>query len=249
MKRYFFTFPNKCRNACKYCFEDFNSCAFPIITYDAIKDLKNSIIYPCCNTELYINNSFIDFFTEYINKGTYSNIFSFSTKNNIGSNEITILKQLNEELKKKGIGEIKISISITNKYKINELEPNTALYDERLSLAEVLLQNNIKTSVIIKPILPFIEITEYQEIIDDFINYGVLNFVMGNLYINRNTPFYKEYIKDKYKTSLKNILWIEDTPQWEQVEDTMYNIIRSYATLKNAFIFDSDEQLISYLFK
>lgn len=248
MERHFFTTEYVCLNKCQYCFEAFNEYKFPAISYDRVEKLDNSIIYPACNTELFLNEQLIDFFKEYIDKGSFFNVFSFSTKNNINENDLLLIKEINDNLKEKKIGEIKISISITNKYKIDELEEGTATYIERLSLAENLLRKNIKTSVIIKPILPFIQIDEYKEIVDDYTNLGVSHFVVGDLYIGEKTSFYKNYIVNKYEVTPKVISWIESFPTWKKITNDMRPKISNYILGKKAYVYDSDLELMENLF-
>lgn len=251
MERHFFTTKYNCPNKCQYCFETFNDYPFSEISYVEIENLDNCIIYPACNTELLCIDKLNAFFEDYISKSKHFNIFSFSTKNKIKESDSSSIAKINNRLKEKNIGEIKISISLSNKHKINEIEQNSAIYEERLSLAKKLCQNGIKTTVIIKPILPFISVDEYKEIINDFVSIGVCHFVTGNLYFQENTPFFEKYIKGKgYNVTSKNIHWIKNTPTWQYIDsNNTIQELSEYINSLNGFHYNSDKELLEDIYK
>jgi len=246
MTRHFFTTNIKCPNKCLYCFEEFNNYKFPTISFAEIENMNHCIIYPTCNTELLNIDSLIHVFEEYISKSNKNNIFSFSTKNNIKEDNLFLLTEINNKLKAKNIGEIKISISLSNKDSISELEQGTATYLERLSLAERLFKNGIKTNVIIKPVLPTISIKEYKEIINDFLSIGIRHFVTGSLYFQENTPFFDKYIRDKgYNVTTKNIQWIKNSPSWQLIDsNNTIQELSEYINSLNGYHYCSDKDLL-----
>jgi len=254
MERHFFTTGHDCYNKCQYCFEIFNTNKFSEISCRDVENfnLNNCIIYLSCDTEfLFLDKRAIAFFDEYVLKSKNFNVFSFSTKNNIDESNLSCIKDINDKLKERNIGEIKISISLSNKHKINEIEEGTATYKERLSSAKKLLQNGIKTTVLIKPVLPFIEIEEYQEIVNDFMSIGIRHFVTGSLYFKEDTPFFEKYIKGKdYNITTKEIHWIGNKPIWSQIysSDTI-NKLSEYISSLNGFHYNSDKELICDIFK
>ena len=251
IERHFFTTKYNCPNRCQYCFKAFNTYPFPAISYVEVENLNNCIIYPACDTEILCIDKQIPFFEEYISKSKHFNIFSFSTKNKIKESDLSLIAKINNRLKEKNIGEIKISISLSNKHKIHEIEQNSATYEERLSLAEKLRQNGIKTTVIIKPVLPFISIDEYKEIINDFVSVGVYHFVTGNLYFQKNTPFFEKYIKDKgYNVTAKKIHWIKNTPTWQHIDsNSTIQELSEYINSLNGFHYNSDKELLENIYK
>lgn len=251
MERHLFTTKSNCPNKCQYCFEAFNNYTFPTINYCGVEKFSNCIIYPTCNTEFLCIKELNAFFEDYISKGELFNVFSFSTKNGINESDLFWITEINNKLKAKKIGEIKISISLSNKHFIKEIERDTSTYNERLSLAKTLIQTGIKTAVIIKPVLPFIEIEEYKEIINDFSAINICHFVTGNLYFDKNSYFYKEYLKDKgFSFTTKNIHWIESHPTWFQIDS--YNMIKElseYINSLNRYHYNSDKELVEDMFK
>ncbi|GAI01245.1 unnamed protein product, partial [marine sediment metagenome] len=93
-------------------------------------------------------------------------IISFSTKAKMNNNVIEKINLINQNLTNKNKGFIKVSVSITNKSMIDELEPFASSFEERIETLKLLNKYKIPNSVILKPILPFIDVEEYQEIIN-----------------------------------------------------------------------------------
>ncbi len=234
----------KCSNECLYCFSnwDLNNKMF-----DELHDYNNPvIIYPSCNNEIYDTKDFIEYIEKCIEIQSHYCILSFSTKTIIKSSTLQKIKQINDYYLSKRRGFIKISVSITNKSMISEIEPNAAEYNDRLKLLKLLRELNIPTSVIIKPILPFIDVSEYKVIVQECSIY-TRYFVTGDLYINTGDPFYIKYIKDKYKLNQRRVSWLKDEPLWHVVEcENIRNYIQEYIRNKNLFVFESDRDFLQY---
>jgi len=250
MERHFFTTGQDCPFNCQYCFEIFNNYKFPVICYNEVRNLNNCFIYPTFNTEFFLNEQLLSFFNEYIKKSNAFNIFSFSTKSSIDEKDFLKLIEINKSLRIKEIGDIKISVSLTHKYNIDDnLEEGTASYQERLSLAKKLQKNNIKTAVNIKPILPFVKLEEYKEIINDFISNDIRYFVTGDLYFSKNTDFYNQYIKDYNNIIQKSVMWLKSNPVWTQiVSKKKIGELAMYIKSLSGYHFESDEDLLKAMF-
>ena len=244
--RYFFSTGIPCHNGCLYCFAQFNNDALPLICYEKIAAIANSIIYPSCDGELYLNKRLVSFFDEYIEKASHYNIFSFSTKREFSLHELQYLKRTNEQLRLKHIGEIKISVSITNNSRIHELEPYASSYSNRLDLIQVLQDNGILTAVILKPILPFIAYEEYCDIINDCANRGVNSFVTGDLYVDSKSTFYNQYLNNFDDPEQCLISWLPHHPQWLKVKESsaLKSKVVQYIQSKGLYHFNSDEEFL-----
>ena len=167
-----------------------------------------------------------------------------STKQMINTNQLNYLKLLDNELKREDRGFVKLSVSFSNKYSIDKLEKGTAPYRQRVKLLEQVQNMGIYTSAIIKPILPFITLTEYKEIIDDLA--FIEKFVLGDLYVDINSRFYKEYIDGKYDMSIRKVAWLNEPECWNVIEDVeKKHQLYKYIEKKCCEYFESDIDLIS----
>ena len=162
----------------------------------------------------------------------------------INTNQLNYLKLLDNELKREDRGFVKLSVSFSNKYSIDKLEKGTAPYRQRVKLLEQVQNMGIYTSAIIKPILPFITLTEYKEIIDDLA--FIEKFVLGDLYVDINSRFYKEYIDGKYDMSIRKVAWLNEPECWNVIEDVeKKHQLYKYIEKKCCEYFESDIDLIS----
>ncbi len=245
MNRAFFTTPNICRNKCTYCFERFNSYRFPLLCWDSVKNLSDCIIYPTCNTEFVIDSYTKDFFADYILNATSFNIFSFSVKNNLSKQELDYLTSINTKMIEKGIGGIKVNISIASKSIISDLEPNTLSYNERLYLAKRIKEANIQCGLIIKPIMPYLSVDEYKNVVLDFFNIGINNVVLGDLYISSDS-----LLANDYDSSIEQVDWISKDTKWTKIRSAnTTDILKSYIHSIGGVCFLSDREQTEFMFK
>lgn len=172
--------------------------------------------------------------------------FSISTKQSIADEEIARIGEFDRELRSTNRGFVKLAISISNISMLEEIEPRTLSYLQRLALAEKIQKEGLFFSVTIKPILPFIEVDEYCTIINDFSKYTNY-FLMGGLYINKGTKFYSQYILPGTKVTQRVVNWLPDHPEWDYIEDEVqFRQVREHAAQTGNLTFDSDDQLIRY---
>lgn len=248
MKRKLYSTRKVCSNKCSYCFATFKQFDKQEFFSNNKLDLGFEVIYPSCDGELIFDDSLIDYIvrSKLVKNDT---IISISTKRTIPTTVLNKINKINSELLFHGKGFIKISVSITNKSRISELEGNCAEYKDRIELLAQLKRLNIPSSVIIKPILPFIELEEYFEIIRDIKEYEN-NVLIGGLYVDNNSPFFKRYIQNQYSVTIKDVKWMNGDPMWHFVDDSeRQEIIKEYL-VDNCFnVFDNDMELISSLKK
>ncbi len=236
-----------CNSNCKYCFANWNDIysRHSSFTTEAIDD-KKAIIYPCCDGEFFMQRISIDEIKSFC-ESMEKVYVSISTKNLMTSEMIQTIVDLNDYLRANKKGFVKFSISITTSSSINEIEPNTLPYHERLNLLNEFSKTDVPLSVTIKPILPFIPTEEYINIIDDCSNY-VSCVLLGGLYVNRGTDFFKEYIEGQYKTVMRNVSWLPNNTNWEYVlQDDKIRDIARYVKTKGMSVFESDVDLIESL--
>lgn len=237
-----------CKADCQYCFARWNNM-YRKLPHLESADLseKKAIIYPCCDGNFFDQNELLDSIKE-IAKSMDKVYVSISTKNFIGDEEIIKLTQLNQELLSEDKGFVKLGISLSNISMINEIEPGTISYAERLSLAQRIKETSILLGVTIKPILPFISTEEYCQIINDFSEYTKY-VLIGGLYLNQKSKFFSNYITTEHLIQKRVVEWLPERPEWEYIEDDkQLQQIRKYAEKKGVLLFDSDVDLIrSYI--
>jgi DNA repair photolyase len=177
-------------------------------------------------------------------QGKYS-IISVSTKSNLPLSFIKQIGRINDRYKNRGF--IKLSLSFSCKDGIGTLEPGAALYEDRISLLKKISECNIPTSVILKPVLPFVDIKDYHDIINDASMYTDA-VVLGGLYVNEHDIFYRKYIEGKYSIAKKNVLWLKEKPVWCVVEllDRIGGI-KEYIVAQGMKYYDSDSEHLSYI--
>ena len=234
-----------CHAGCKYCFAYWKDIYKSQPSIEAAMPHNDStIIYPCCDGELFEQNDIIDNIKSVAHK--VKNLYvSVSTKRIITCEEIGRLISLNEWLKEKERGFVKFSVSVTTKSRIDEIEPRAASYNERLLIVEKLKNANILTSLNIKPILPFVSELEYFEILNDFSKYT--NHVMlGGLYVNPSSPFYNTYIDGVFDCVIRKVGWLDNCPEWYYIEDECKTKkIIEHALKLNMQVYKSDVDLIN----
>ena len=144
---------------------------------------------------------------------------------------------------------VKVSVSFTTKYRLDELEPSTLSYQDRLTALADFAQASLPTSVVMKPLLPFIDLNEYCEIVDDTIALTKL-YMIGDLYVNENDAFYRDYIQNRYPTVPKRVGWLPDQPVWLTVADERRkSALSDYITAKGGACFSDDRSLVNRLFQ
>lgn len=250
-KREFYSGTDKCNLGCLYCFADIESFRkLDVVKFKGKNPESDDVLiyYPSCDTEFNWSDNFDKFIDKLVDSNTKS-IISISTKGKLRKSLIKKVKNANDILIKQNIGFIKFSVSITNKSMISIIEPHTSNYQERLDLLKYLNDQEIPSSVILKPILPFIEAKEYIEIIDDtspFTN----NYLLGGLYISKESVFYNNFIKDKYIITERKADWLSYKPMWAYVDSTTkMNLLEKYLTEKNKNSFFSDLELLESMWQ
>lgn len=246
MKRKMFSIEEKCNANCMYCFSKWpNYNEQEHFTIEKMEQAE--LIYPSCDSEFFKCKNNILKLENFLTKETESiKILNISTKFKISENIIKEIKKINEMLIINKEGYIKIGISISNLSQIDNIENGTSNIYDRINNLKLLKQYNIPRIVIIKPILPFIGVEEYKKIIDLTKEY-VDVYLIGDLYVNLETKFYKDYIKDKYKVDERIVNWLDSKPKWNVVESVdIKEKLKEYIVLNNKVVYNSDLDCIQY---
>jgi DNA repair photolyase len=249
LKRQLFSSKEKCLNGCLYCFSKWDT--FEKQDLFDIEEIKSEskVIYPCCDSELILNANTIDKMFEIAKIRNATTIFSIATKNSIPIEVLELLSITNQRLIDQNLGFIKISVSFSNKSLIGKIEKGTASYSERIDLLENINQKNIPSSVILKPILPFIDTQEYIDIVTDALMFTKC-YLLGDLYINTQSNFYKEYLEGRYSHLEREVSWLKRKTRWNVVEDiSKKEIIQNHIEALGGKFFDSDIEFLEYINK
>lgn len=243
MERVLYSLKTKCPGGCQYCFAKWNEYAPHFSSPSSefqINRIQKHIVYPCCDGDFITCDSFFDIIGELSTKKNL--IISISTKQLLSKDTLKILKDINENLRING-GFLKLGVSLTTKSMIKEIEPGTTSYQERIETLVHIIDSEIPVAVTIKPILPFIPLEEYQEIVDDTAFVG--QYVTGSLYVCPDTDFFRKYILGKYPYSLRKVNWINDECKWLYVlQDERIELLRNYISAKGLQEFSSDVSFI-----
>ncbi len=235
-----------CPYNCKYCFVEWDK-------YKKRGDIRDAgeiccdIAYPSHDTEFFEIQNFLSILKEMYSKKEGYLITSISSKKSLERGDLAELADFNKELIDNEEGFIKISITFTNKSRIQEIEPGTATYKERVNNLKILSDLDIPRSIIFKPILPFISLEEYKEIIRDTSKYSGL-YLLGSLYLEEDSGFFKNYIEGKFQTEEKTLKWmnnksIKAVKESKELKDQISDIIKE----KGLKSFESDRETLKYI--
>ena len=236
-----------CQAGCKYCFAKWKDVNYSMTRFEDVRlNEESAIVYPCCDGEFFDQNNIIDYVRELANQMNKVYL-SISTKREINNDEIVSLTRLNHELVSSNKGFVKVAISLSSISMLEEIEPNTMTYTERLSLASKIVESGLKLALTIKPVLPFVASEEYCRIINDFSQY-TSRVLIGGLYVEPDSEFCTQYIGAQYSVLPRIVNWIPSNPKWNYIEDNdQFKVIREYAREHSIMIFDSDVDLINSL--
>lgn len=241
--RSFFCGNQKCKNGCIYCFSNFTFNNYHLELNALSVQSTNQIIYPICDSEiLYQHEGYLDSLLDLIGQQKGYKVISISTKSYWSDKELSKLQTFNKV--HAGDKVIKLSLSFSRKYELEKFEPAAIPYHDRIVLLKRLKFFSIPTAVIIKPILPFVTLEEYKSLIDDCLPICE-NFIIGPLYVDDKSGFYKKYIYEKYTTEKKYCEWLKSEVLC--VNSANYKKIKAYITKCGCHCYDSDAEFLQTL--
>lgn len=206
------------------------------------------IYYPACDSEFIWTNEF-DTFINKISASSQKAIVSIATKAKLKPSILRRVKEINQDLISRQTGFIKISTSFSTKRRIDELEKGTLNYIQRVEQLTELNELGIPSSLILKPILPFVDLEEYKEIIDDTHNI-IEYYSLGGLYFSLKSDFFKSYIENKYAYIFKKAEWLSYKPEWGFIESKeKADSIRKYIASFHKQAFLSDQEMLEKMWR
>ena len=238
IERLFFAGKKGCNNGCKYCFSYWGGPpALATMPY-ALQSSGNIIVYPICDSELSQQDENFWLSLKRCLENNPKCMLSISTKEEWSD---ATLDRIDDIRRKAGGTRIKLSVSITCKSMIKELEPKASDYDSRIRLLQQLEERGIRHSVMLKPLLPFISFKEYCEIVNDA-SAVCKDFVTGDLYVDQTTVFFRKYILGKYKVERRYCEWMQRYVDY--VAHPQEQEISQHIKLKNLNWYSSDADFL-----
>ncbi len=248
MMREVFTTGVECDLGCQYCFASWGKYTPPLHIAKFSKSTA-SLVIPACDSEIqsfiYLleNNKFI-----FPNNTTGRIVITLSTKTILSEKTIMLLSDLNKLLKEQYNGFLKIGVSIPTISMAKELEPKAAPPLLRLKNLSLLKESGIIGYAIIKPILPFLPKNEFIDLSNILYNEGVKYVLIGQLYVDRNTPFFQKYIERKFEVKQRQVLWLPNKPVWDYVSDQdIEALLIQELENKSVKVFQSDIAFVNFL--
>lgn len=237
-----------CKAGCKYCFAKwagYNRQATLGFERENA-DSDRVILYPCCDGDFFDQVELVENVKHYTE--SHKKVYvSLSSKIRPTDEKIMQLLGLHEWLVKEDKGFVKFAISLSTRTMLDEIEPATMSYEERIKLASYINSLGLPLSLTIKPVLPFITAEEYDSILKDFSSY--LNRVLiGGLYVNKTSSFYADYLYNDYVCTKRKVAWLIAHPDWDYVEDAeLMKKIKISAQRLGMQVFDSDSSVVKSL--
>lgn len=248
--RKFLSASTPCKAGCKYCFakrDDYLRQPALKIEQENIR-IDEIILYPCCDGDFFDQASLVESVKKLADH--YKKVYiSLSSKIYPSAEHIKQLLDLNTWLSDREKGFVKFAISLSNRTMISDIEPGTMSYESRVSLAKSIKSIGLPLSLTIKPVLPFISEREYFSILEDFSPY-LSHVLLGGLYVDQTSSFYRDYIQDCYMCAKRNVVWLSDHPDWDYVEDgEQMKKIEQFAKTLGMKVFTSDSLVVQSLIK
>jgi hypothetical protein len=250
-RRAFFSGNRECKLGCLYCFAKFDDYIsnVPHTPYTCIASDDVSILYPSCDGDFFSDGVAREALAQTVYETDKRILVSISIKSRLSQAQAQELARMNGKLAMHRRGLVKCSVSITTKHRVEEFEPRTASYEQRLHNLELLAGAGVPRSINLKPILPCIDVREYQDIVDDCAVYSGI-FLIGGLYLDGKSPFSLKIAGEfPHLISQRPVEWLPDHPVWQYCADeAQMESIKGYIRSKGKKACDSDTDVVEHLF-
>ncbi len=104
----------------------------------------------------------------------------------------------------------------------SRIEPHTPTPDERIVTIKSLRSIGVPTCIAVRPILPNIQDTEYEKLVDEGLSGGCEGFILGPFYVDEQEKFAR-FLPSKVLKSVPSansiVSWSAHSPLWTRYED------------------------------
>jgi len=210
-----------CRFGCLYCFTQdpaFERC--PLLDEDRPRKLisgtkKVDIVQPACDTELFLTGDWRDFLDNLASTGR---IISFATKAIVGPKDIAFLKTINEILLSRG-AVLHICVTIVRLRDWQVLEPKAPSPEERIQFLRTLWQEGIGTCVAVRPMMPFTEEDELEELVSRTHRFAY-GYLSGPLYLTERMRKFLDDRQFRYEVETRRANWQKGQPERQVIQSS-----------------------------
>jgi DNA repair photolyase len=218
-KRILTSVGGKCPLGCIYCFVE-NEKYSPLPKIDKVeveKDILSGledadIIQPSADVEFFLAPNFFATLEKLVN---YGKSISFATKSKVPPELAAKLVNYHNKLLESG-AILQIAVTITRLKDWQEIEHFAPSPQSRIESLKNLYDCGIPTTVAIRPMLPFTQPEEIEEIVRLTYKY-TYGYLSGPIYL---TPQIKAYMAAKgmnYDSEVQVVGWLPDNPKMEVI--------------------------------
>ena len=232
----------RCKNNCQYCFSMWKNAPIFLKSLPTASVIEKLVAYPVCDSEALIQNeTFWTWIADFLSTNENS-VVSISTKSIWSEEKLSFINKLMSGLPQY---RIKLGVSFSCKNNIGEIEPNAASYSQRIEMLRRIESLGIPHNVMLKPLLPFVSFSEYCQIINDCLPY-CLDFVVGDLYVEKDSLFVSKFGLDEYKIQKRYCDWMGrdafaiEYPHRDKIIEYLHRV---------ANVYESDVDFCKMLFK
>ena len=234
-----------CPFGCTYCFANFSQYVAPrtLGEIEAQPTLAESVdvLYPACDVDLLARPDLDDVLRRV---ARFGKSVSISTKASVGTRALRSLQWLQGELAVQG-SVLKVSVSVSTKFRFLEVEPRTPGYESRVRSLRALKDAGIPNSLVFRPLLADVSDREYEEILRDC--EGLTSrLLVGDEWLDSGPKARSAAgIDARPLLSLRVVNWAAEEPTWTQrAIPGRVEHLKSYAGRFGFSLFESDLDLM-----
>jgi DNA repair photolyase len=192
------------------------------------------LVYPSCDDDIFATKTPVDTITRV---ARWHRSISISTKARLSETVLAEIARINSELLEHN-SVIKISISASTRFRIDQIERGTASFEERLDNLRLLQSYDIPSGLVLKPLLSDEPINSYVHILKKgriFTN----NLLLGDEYLDQET-------KADTNTRYRQVNWLPSRPVWPVREnEQLKHDVTIVAQQLGYRVFDNDVALVN----
>lgn len=240
----------KCTLGCIYCFvENDNYLPIPKVDEGGIgkniaSQLENAeIIQPSADIEIFQAPNYLLTLEKLL---SYSKPISFATKSKVSPGLASKLANYHKILLESG-AILQIAVTITRLKDWHDIEPFAPSPQARIETLKNLHEYGIPTTVAVRPMLPFTQPEEIEEIVNLTYKY-TYGYLSGPLYL---TPKIKDYMSAKgmvYDLEFQQVEWLPGKPSMEVIRSNrLEDCLSECASKRGLPLFSSNIEAVKKL--
>jgi hypothetical protein len=207
----------------------------------AVDFRKVDIVYPACDVDLFATPDPLTYLWRAARLGPS---VSISTKALLKQSMLPELRAIAEFLQDRG-RQLKVGISVSTKLNGMTIERGAAPYEARLRNLDLLLNAQVPSSVVLRPVLQQVPDSEYREILLDAAS-CTPRVLLGEEYLD--TAGERTTTDLGYFVSNREVSWLPGTPKWPLIPcPERLQTLTEFASRLGYRVFQSDADLMADL--